>query len=153
VDGPDRRAYNAGASLSTVRPSFPASGGVGMITSRLENAAQASQGFNTWHTVGLLRIGTTAWIFDPMYVMGTYDRLSNIPGLANVVRLLGILGKTGVTEVQILGLGSELEECMGQSARWVDAVIRAPGAPYQYPEETFVVGQLTPGWQRLERLR
>lgn len=149
----DRAQYQAGVVVGSATRFFPAKrGGVGMVTSPLQGAAEASAtSGNDWHTVGLLRRGASIWIYDPAYRMGSQSRLPNIPGTSNVTRLLGSTGFGAVTHVQVQGCGSEAQDCMGRAARWVDRVIGAAGTPNPYPEGTFVEGEATPGWDAVAR--
>ena len=123
-----------------------------MVVSPMQNAAQASIGAaNDWHTVGVLRQGQTAWVYDPAYSAGAYTRLPMIPGTSNVTRLFNSTGFGNITLVQVQGIGSPQLDCMGRSAQWVDNVIRAPHALAPYAPQTFVPGQPTPGWDIVQR--
>lgn len=148
----DRAQYQDGVVVGSATRYYPAGlGGIGMVTSPLQNAAQASAtGVNDWHTVGVLRQGGSVWIHDPAYTMDSQARLPMIPGTANVTRLLNSLSGT-VTEVQVQGWGSAGQECMGRSAQWVDNVLGVPGATAPFGLGTFVAGQATPGWQVVSR--
>jgi hypothetical protein len=148
----EQASYRAGVTVSLAAQSYPASqGGVGMVTSPYLNGARSSAGDDpTWHTVGLLRQGNTAWVYDPAHTAGSQTRLPMIPGTTNVGRLLGQRANN-ITLVQVQGIGSPEQDCMGRSAQWVDNVIRAPGALAPYPAGFFVPGQVSPGWEAIRR--
>ena len=145
--------YQAGVVVGTATRYYPTGiGGVGMVTSPLQGAAQSSAtGANDWHTVGVLRQGKTVWVHDPAYQMYSQDRLPIIPGTSNVTRLLNSTGFGTINQVQVQGFGSAEQDCMGRSAQWVDNVINAPGAVAPYPPGTFTPGQVIPGWQVVAR--
>lgn len=148
----DQPQYQAGAVVGAATRYYPTGiGGVGLVTSPLQSAAQSSAGANDWHTVGVLRQGQTAWVHDPAYQMGSQTRLPMIPGTSNVTRLFNSTGFGAVSQVQVQGFGSSQQDCMGRSAQWVDNVIGALGAIAPYPPGTFVPGQATPGWQVVSR--
>ncbi len=149
----DQQQYQAGAVVGAATRYYPTTaGGVGMVTSPLQSAAQSSaSGVNDWHTVGVLRQGQTVWVHDPAYQMHSQTRLPMIPGTSNVTRLLNSTGFGTVSQVQVQGFGSSQQDCMGRSAQWVDNVTNAPGAVAPYPPNTFVPGQVTPGWQVVAR--
>lgn len=83
--------------------------------------------------------------------MNSQTRLPMIPGTSNVTRLLNSTGFGTVNQVQVQGFGSTAQDCMGRSAQFVDNVIGAPGAVAPYPPNTFIAGQVTPGWQVVAR--
>jgi hypothetical protein len=145
----DRQQYTAGMSVNSATRYYPSGiGGVGMVTSSLQNTTQAS---NDWHTVGVLRHGQTVWVHDPQYVPGSQTRLPMIPGTANVTRLLNSPGFGAVNQVQVQGLAAAPGECMGRTAQWVDNVISAPGALAPYQPGHFIPGQVNNGWQVVQR--
>jgi hypothetical protein len=146
----DKPHYQAGVTVSTAAPYFPAGvGGVGVVCSPLDSAVGFQN--NNWHHVGVLRHGNSAWIHDPAYVMGSQTRLPAIPGTSNVTRLLNTHILKGVNYVQVQGLGGNTQDCMGRSVQWVDNVIQHPNATAPFPLGTFVSGQPTPGWQVVQR--
>lgn len=147
----DRAQYEAGVTVSSATRFYPAQrGGVGMVTSPLQNSAEVSAGKgNDWHTVGVLRKGKSIWVYDPAYKMGSQTRLTTVPGVSSVIRLLGSEGFGSITQVQISGDSSEEADCMARAAEWVDRVIGAGTEPY--PEGSFVEGEATPGWQTVAR--
>ena len=149
----DEQQYQAGAAINTATRYYPSTqGGVGLVTSPFNSAAQASAGEpNAWHTVAVLRQGPTAWVYDPAYTTGSQERLPMVPGTANVGRLLSSPGFGQVRQVQIQGIGSGGQDCMGRAAQWVDNVIGAPTAPAPFPAGTFIPGRVAPGWQVIAR--
>ena len=149
----DVQQFQAGVAVGSATRYYPSGiGGVGLVASPLQSAAQSSStGANEWHTVGVLRQGPTIWVHDPAYQPNSQTRLPMIPGTSNVTRLLNSAGFGTVNQVQVQGLGSPVPDCMGRSAQWVDNVIGAPGALAPYPIGTFVPGQVTPGWQVVQR--
>jgi hypothetical protein len=149
----DRAQYQGGVAISTASPYYPSTkGGIGMVTSPLQNASQVSEtGVNDWHTVGFLRQQGTVWVHDPAYTMDSQSRLPMIPGTSNVTRLLNSSGFGNVNMVQVQGFGSENEDCMGRSAQWVDNVLRVSGATAPFPAGTFAPGVQTEGWQVVKR--
>lgn len=149
----DLGQYTAGSVVGSATRYYPVqNGGVGLVVSPFQNAAQASIGSsNDWHTVGVLRQGNTAWVYDPAYQMNSQQRLPMIPGTSNVGRLIQTFGKNGIQQIQVYGHGSTEQDCMGRSAQWLDNVVGAPGAVAPYPPNTFQPGLLTPGWQFVSR--
>jgi hypothetical protein len=144
--------YQAGVTVSTATRYYPSrQGGVGVIVSPMDNAAQQQHGANSWHAVGVLRQGQTMWIHDPAYQIGSQTRLPMISGLSNVQNLMGSHGFGNINQIQVQGWNNGNLECMGRSAQWFDNVIQAPGALAPYPLGTFVPGQVTPGWQVIQR--
>jgi hypothetical protein len=96
----DRQQYQAGAVVGATTRYYPTGiGGVGMVTSPLQSAAQSSAGSNDWHTVGVLRQGQTVWVHDPAYQMGSQARLPMIPGTSNVTRLFNSAGFGAISQV------------------------------------------------------
>lgn len=149
----DQAQYAGGAVVGAATRYFPAgNGGVGMVTSPMQTAAQASAtGANEWHTVGVLRQGGSVWIHDPGYTIDSQIRLPQIPGTSNVTRLLGSNGFGNVNQVQVQGFGSTNAECMGRSAQWVDNVLGVVDATAPFPSNTFVAGQVCAGWQVVQQ--
>lgn len=149
----DRSQYEAGKVVGSTTRYYPYGiGGIGIVTSPMQSAAQASVGtYNDWHAVAVLRQGPTVWIYDPSYVIGSQTRLPMIPGTSNVTRLLNSTGFGTIDQIQVSGAGSDLPNCMGRSAQWVDNVIRAPTAVSPYPASYFVPGQVASGWQVVQR--
>ena len=145
----DLQQAQAGVTVGSATRYYPSTqGGVGMVTSPLQSAKSTA---NDWHTVGVLRQGSTVWVHDPAYQMNSQTRLPMIPGTSNVTRLLNSTGFGTVNQVQVQGFGSTAQDCMGRSAQFVDNVIGAPGAVAPYPPNTFIAGQVTPGWQVVAR--
>jgi hypothetical protein len=150
VNPTDRVAAQMGTTVSSAVPFFPSQrGGVGVVCSPLNSALPSDT--NDWHMVGFLRQGNTAWVYDPAYVMDSQTRLPMIPGTSNVSRLLAQPGLTAVRHVQVQGAGLAEPQCMGRSVQWVDNVNHHPHASMPYPPQTFIPGQLTPGWQWVQR--
>jgi hypothetical protein len=151
--GIEQDAVSAGRSVTSVLPYFPSGqGGVGAVVSHLSNATQWWRpGQNNAHAVGVLRQGNTLWIYDPQYRMGTATRLPMIPGTRSVGAMLGKPSFSSVSMIQVQGLGDTHAQCMGRTAEWIDNVVRAPGAVAPFPPGTFVPGQLTPGWQTVDK--
>ena len=149
----DQPQYQAGRVVGSVTRYYPSQrGGVGLVASPLQSAAQASLGTtNEWHVVGVLRHQQTVWVYDPSYAVGSQARLRMIPGTSNVTWLLKSAGFGQVDQVQVSGVQSLEQDCMGQSAQWVDSVIQAPRAQALYRPPAFVPGELTPGWQVVQR--
>ena len=149
----DLRQYQAGVTVSTAAAHYPVNrGGVGMVTSSLQSAAQSSAtSLNDWHTVGILRHGRTVWVYDPAYKMDSQTRLSMVPGTSNVEKLFKTSTFGTIELIQIQGFGSDQLDCMGRTAQWVDNVIRVPGALDPYPDGTFIPGEVTHGWQQIKR--
>ena len=149
----DQSQYQAGVTVSSAVIYYPVNrGGVGMVASSLQNAAQSSTtGQNEWHTVGILRRNKTVWVYDPAYQMNSFDRLSMVPGTSNVEKLFKSTIFGTVELIQIQGIGSNQLDCMGRTAQWVDNVIHAAGALDPYPDDTFKPGEVTEGWQRIKR--
>jgi hypothetical protein len=149
----DRPQYQAGVAVGSATRFFPAGrGGIGMVASPLQNSAQSSAtASNEWHTVGVLRLGGSVWVYDPMYQMGSQTRLPMMAGVSNVTRLLNSTGFGSVTHVQVWGDGSDNQDCMGRTAQWIDNVVNASNAPEPFPEGAFVEGRATPGWQVVAR--
>ena len=144
--------YTAGRTAISVTRHFPSTvGGVGIVVSPLQNAAQAQQGLNSWHAVGVLRHGQTLWIQDPSYVQGTQTRLPMIAGTSNVSRLISTNNFGAIHQIQVQGLSDTHARCMARSAQFMDNVIGAPGAMAPYPPNTFIPGILTPGWEIVQR--
>jgi hypothetical protein len=144
--------YRAGVAVNTATRYYPSGqGGVGIVVSPLQNAAQAQTGLNNWHAVGVLRQGQTMWIHDPAYVTGSQERLPSIRGTSNVTRLLESHNFGAVNQIQVQGLSDTDAECMGRSAQFMDNVIRAPNAVAPYALNHFVPGTVTPGWQVVAR--
>jgi len=149
----DRAQYGSGVVVGSATRYYPVGqGGIGMVTSLMQNAAQSSAtGANNWHTVGVMRQGGTVWMHDPAYVMNSQQRLPQISGTSNVTRLINSSGFGNVNQIQVQGFGSANHECMGRSAQWVDNVLRVPNATNPYPPNSFIAGQTTPGWQVVQR--
>jgi hypothetical protein len=142
----DRAQCKAGAAISSTVKYYPSeTGGIGIICSLYETGEHESQ----WHAVAMLRKKKTVWAFDPAYMMNSQARLSDIPGTANIINLLKFRAFGKVEMVQIQGVGSMDEDCMGRSAQWVDKVLGASTTTQPYPSETFISGVLTHGWQEL----
>jgi hypothetical protein len=117
----------------------------------MDNATQQQQGLNNWHAAGVLRQGQTVWIYNPAYQLGSQTRLPMIPGLSNVQGLMASHGFGNINQIQVQGWNSGNLDCMGRTAQWINNVIQAPGALAPYPPGTFVPGQVTPGWQVIQR--
>lgn len=148
--GPERLAAQMGSSVSSAVCYFPAQqGGVGVVCSPFNSAVPSDR--NDWHMVGFLRQGNTAWVYDPGYAMDSQTRLPMIPGTSNVSRLLAQPAFSSVRHIQVQGAGLGELQCMGRSVQWVDNVNHHPHASMPYPPQTFIPGQLTPGWQWVQR--
>lgn len=149
----DQEQYKSGVVVGSATRYYPVrKGGIGMVTSLMQSAAQTSAVVvNDWHTVGVLRQGGTVWIHDPTYAMNSESRLPLIPGIANVTRLIDSNGFGVVSQIQVQGYSSTNQDCMGRCAQWVDNVLGVMNATNPYPPNTFIAGQLTPGWQIIQR--
>jgi len=143
----DRAQCKAGAAISTTVKYFPSkTGGIGIICSPIgETDLHESE----WHAVAMLRKRKTIWIFDPAYVTNSKARLSDIPGTVNIINLINLKAFAKVEMIQIQGVGSMDEDCMGRSAQWVDSVLATSTKTQPYPCGTFVPGVLTHGWQEI----
>jgi hypothetical protein len=155
----DQPQYKAGCVVGSATRFYPSgTGGIGMVTSPYANAAISSAtGSNEWHTVALLRHKDTVWIHNPAYTPSTTssqpERLSMIPGMSNVTRLLDSRGFGAITYIFIQGPDvpvQESMECMGRSAQWVDNVILAPTAAHALPAGYFQPGEAPPGYYLLQ---
>jgi hypothetical protein len=111
-----------------------------MVTSLYDGAAASSAaGNNEWHTVGMLCHRDTVWLHNPAYAPPSDpsrpQRLSMVPGMSNVTRLLDSTGFGTVNHCYIQGPSvstSDSMQCIGQSTQWVDNVSRAPLARHLY---------------------
>jgi hypothetical protein len=126
---PHYRICRAAARLRTQLPS--GGGGVALVTSPYQNAAQAREG-NDWHAVGVVRRGNTIWIFNPEFVESDYAsalqplRLASIRGVRIVQSLVQSIGAHGahIQYCFISGLGErDRLVCVGQSVQWIEGVL------------------------------
>jgi hypothetical protein len=128
----DKEEYEAAATLSAAIKEWRAGGTIGLVTSSLSDAVALSTGQNNWHTVAVVRIGSTVWIHDPAYQFldhkGKTNRMDSINGTKMVYRM--VQEWKAVTEIWVQGpdpkFAARLDnnlDCMGRSAQWIDATV------------------------------
>ncbi|KFY76792.1 hypothetical protein V498_09501 [Pseudogymnoascus sp. VKM F-4517 (FW-2822)] len=81
----DKPFYEVCETVTNARKQLPAGlGGIAIITSPLQNAAQLAKA-NEWHAAVIMRKGATMWIFDLAF------DLNNLPKDGLLARAKGLI--------------------------------------------------------------
>ncbi|OBT49505.1 hypothetical protein VE04_10134, partial [Pseudogymnoascus sp. 24MN13] len=122
----DKPFYEVCETVPNARKQLPAGlGGIAIITSPLQNAAQLATA-NEWHAAVVMRKGATMWIFDPAFDLNNPPKdslLTRAKGLVIAQNIWTEIGRNGarIQNVYIQGVGENEEPtCLGRSIQFVE---------------------------------